>query len=105
MKKSLSIESKGFPGVDSPFIECVERLGGKSFSEGIYRVFSCSQIPKVTGQVEEVFVFACDWFGRYFAVDSRRTLSGSAEILMLETGWVKPCKSRLESVYSILKNS
>lgn len=91
---TASIQLNGHPGVDSNFVECIERLGGKSFADGIYRVFSSSEIPGVTKQVEEVFreyegkitVFACDWLGRYFAVDSRRTDSGFPEILMLETG-------------------
>jgi hypothetical protein len=78
---------------DPEFAECIERLGGKSFSGGLYRVFRGDQIEEATRAMSRMFpefdaqliVFGCDWLGRHFALD-RRLKHAQSTVLLLETG-------------------
>lgn len=65
---------------DSSFVETIHKLGGKTFSGGLYRVIPGQDVTTVTDWVVEAFpdykdrvrCFGYDWLGRVFAVDVNR---------------------------------
>jgi len=69
-------------------------LGGKTFNNGLYRVFRTDQIAAATQAMERVFPeyrgrivpFAFDWLGRHFASDRARLENRKPQVLMLEVG-------------------
>ena len=69
-------------------------LGGKTFNNGLYRVFRTDQIAAATQAMERVFPeyrgrivpFAFDWLGRHFASDQARLENRKPQVLMLEVG-------------------
>lgn len=73
--------------------EFFENYSGSSFG-GLYRVHSVQSIGRWNQVVGEafpefagrIFCFGCDWLGRQFALDRKRTESGEPLILMLEPG-------------------
>ncbi len=80
--------------VDSDFTKTIELLGGRSFSEGLYRVIPGHNIaaslanllvafPEYEGRIVP---FAYDWLGRYFAIDEKRHQDGKPMVLLLEVG-------------------
>lgn len=80
--------------VNLNFIQLVEKLGGKTFNSGLYRVFRGDQIYDATEAIERAFpkskgrlvAFGYDWLGRHFAIDNERVENGEPQIIMLEIG-------------------
>lgn len=79
---------------DSAFVEVIKRLGGKSFNNGIYRVYRgdeitqytdlmCSQFKALKGKA---LVFASDWMGRQFVITHTDTVDGQPTVACLEPG-------------------
>ncbi|MEZ6129830.1 MAG: DUF1851 domain-containing protein [Planctomycetaceae bacterium] len=72
----------------------VERLGGKTFNDGLYRVAQADEIDAISEFILEGFPefenrvtpFAFDWLGRVFAVDQHRVEEGHAQVVMIEFG-------------------
>ena len=70
--EKINYEKRSVSGVDDFFAE----LNGKSFLNGLYRIFRKDQIGKWTTIVEEAFpnykgtieVFGFDWMGQVFAM-------------------------------------
>ena len=69
--------------------EFLELYNGKTFLQGMYRLFREEDIPKWTAIFEEAFpayrgsffIFGFDWLGRIFAVDKK-----NEKILLFEPG-------------------
>ena len=69
-------------------------LGGKTFNNGLYRVFRVGQIVAARDSIEVAFPeykgrvvpFAFDWLGRHFALDNARVEKGYPQVLMFEIG-------------------
>jgi T6SS immunity protein Tdi1, C-terminal len=69
--------------VNTDFCECLQALGGKTFSHGLYRVYPWDKLQEQTARASELFtpteghilVFGADWLGRQFAIDFRETTS------------------------------
>jgi hypothetical protein len=88
------IQKEILKNVDDDFITCINELGGKTFNEGLYRVFRGDQILKASENIIRVFqeannsiiVFGYDWLGRHYAVDNENVENGKKLILMLEPG-------------------
>ncbi|MFR2989599.1 MAG: hypothetical protein ACLTMR_12355, partial [Faecalibacillus sp.] len=72
----------------------LKTMGGKSFLNGMYRIFDEKSIPKWNDIVKKSFpkyknqisVFGYDWLGRIFALDTQRDVvlifePGTGEIL------------------------
>ena len=81
--------------VEDSTLECfLNNYGGKSFKEGLYRVFSKEEIVKWKEIVTEAYIdfkgefepFSYDWLGRCFALDQRENSSHKGMILMFEIG-------------------
>ena len=80
--------------VDGDFISCINALGGKTFNDGLYRVFRADQVVWSTKMMEAIVpalknkikVFGYDWLGRCFATDSDRVKDGHNQILLIEPG-------------------
>lgn len=75
---------------DKRVLEIVDELGGKSFNNGIYHVYTGGELSSATELVTQAFpdakgkilVFAHDWLGRQFAIN----YSDDARIAMFEPG-------------------
>lgn len=69
--------------------EFLKAMGGRTFLNGMYRVFTENDLPKWNGIVEQTFpryknrisVFGYDWFGRVFALSK-----ASNTVLLFEPG-------------------
>lgn len=69
--------------------EFLKAMGGKTFLNGMYRVFTENDLPKWNDIVEQTFpgyknrisVFGYDWFGRIFALNK-----ASNTVLLFEPG-------------------
>lgn len=80
------IETEGKIASLDEFLAVVD---GKTFLDGMYRIFKTSDLEKWTGIVEEAFpqakgkvrIFGYDWLGRVFAVN----IAGD-NVVMLEPG-------------------
>lgn len=80
--------------IDNDFRKCIDILGGKTFNEGVYRVFRNDQVHAATLAIERAFpeyvgrilAFGYDWLGRHFVVDFKRTEKSKPLILMIEPG-------------------
>ncbi len=80
--------------INADFTECIAQLGGKTFSNGLYRVVRGDRIRQATAAIEEAFpeyrgkivAFGYDWLGRHFVLDYRRVENNEPHILMLEIG-------------------
>lgn len=79
----------------------LKTMGGKSFLNGMYRIFDEKSIPKWNDIVKKSFpkyknqisVFGYDWLGRIFALDTQRDVvlifePGTGEILNTEENFV-----------------
>jgi hypothetical protein len=84
--------------VDGKFCYCLEELGGKIFSDGIYRVYRWDQIESKTNLIWRVFeatrnqvvIFAADWSGRQFGIDcAEQTNDGEPSVECFDVGAVK----------------
>ncbi len=72
----------------------IEHLGGKTFDDGLYRVFQSGEIQGVTEVIKEAFPefdnrlvpFGFDWLGRVFASDKERVVDGHSQVMMIEFG-------------------
>ena len=89
------VESRvGTLEVDQDLKDAITSLGGKSFNDGLYRVYRGDEITAVTKTVvdafpeyaDQIIVFAADWLGRQFAVDYGRTEGGKPLVLLIEVG-------------------
>lgn len=75
-------------------IQTIDKLGGKTFNNGLYRICSFGIIDNFTNMAEEYFpefqdkiqVFAYDWLGRLFALDQTTGVRNESEILLIEPG-------------------
>ena len=82
------------PRVDADFIAVIDVLGGKTFNNGLYRVFKGNQVHSVKKDMERFFPefvkrivpFGYDWLGRHFAIDLARKEGGKPQVLILEVG-------------------
>lgn len=80
--------------LDADFQYCLNQLGGKTFHNGLYRVYRWDQIAKYSQIVGKMFaavdrkcaVFASDWLGRQFAVDFTEILDGKPSITCFDFG-------------------
>lgn len=90
LKLPLALTHSPHSGLDDLFT----RFGGASFNNALYRVMTpgtveqwkgliCDAFPQFTGRLS---VFAYDWLGRAFAIDSGRQEKDGCGILMLEPG-------------------
>lgn len=69
--------------------EFLKAMGGKTFLNGMYRIFTENSLPKWNSIVEQTFpkyknvisVFGYDWFGRIFALNKVRNT-----VLLFEPG-------------------
>lgn len=76
----------------SSTLEFFSKFEGCTFSHGLYRVHSLSEIEKWTRIVEKAFpqfkgiiqCFGYDWLGRQFALDSSRYLNDEPLVLMFD---------------------
>jgi len=76
------------------FRNSIKEIGGKTFNNGLYRVYRGDQLKKATDSMIEVFpelnrriiCFAYDWLGRHFAIDFARQKNNNPLILLLEPG-------------------
>lgn len=83
-----------FKAMDNSFKDCIREFGGKTFNNGLYRVFRGDQIQRATDTMKEVFpkmrdriiCFGFDWLGRNFSIDFSRKKNGKPLILLLEPG-------------------
>lgn len=74
--------------------ELLDRAGGTSFAQGLYRLHTKSSARASNRLVQAAFpefgrrftCFGYDWLGRQFALDSSRGLADDAEILLFEPG-------------------
>ena len=66
--------------VNESFAQLIQELGGKTFHNGLYRVFRGDQVYDATEAIERAFpqakgrltAFGYDWLGRHFAIDRDR---------------------------------
>lgn len=80
--------------VDADFVSCLENLGGKTFENGLYRVHRANELRLYTRLVSRVFsavkgrivVFAADWSGRQFAVNSLEQVGGKPCVECFDLG-------------------
>lgn len=83
-----------FDGMDDEFRECIKELGGKTFNNGLYRVYRGDQIQQATDSMRKAFpemkdriiCFGFDWLGRNFAIDLNRKENDNPLVLLLEPG-------------------
>lgn len=75
------------------FKDLVNRFGGMSFNDGLYRIHPAQDILAWTAIVEDAFrlegrtvCFASDWLGRQFALDKARVEDGQMQILLIAPG-------------------
>ena len=74
--------------------ELLTRFGGASFDRGLYRIMLPTEREQWTAPLSEAFpqfvrrssVFAYDWLGRIFAIDSGRQEKDGCGVLLLEPG-------------------
>lgn len=93
---ALSAKSTGnavhFPIASYRYL--LDRFGGTSFENGIYRVIIASDVEEWNARVtiafpefrKRVTCFGFDWLGRVFAVDATRFKGGEPGVVMLEPG-------------------
>lgn len=90
--------------VDDDFLYVIDKLGGKTFNKGIYRVYRGDQIQKFTDIIteqfdaiqDEAFAFASDWMGRQFVIDfTEMDDDGKPTVGQLEPGVPDSCSSDL----------
>jgi hypothetical protein len=70
------------------------KYGGKSFKDGLYRVFTKEEMVKWKDIITKSYIdfkgefspFSYDWLGRCFALDQREDSSHKGMILMFEIG-------------------
>jgi hypothetical protein len=70
------------------------RYGGKSFNQGVYRIFTSRRgmyFSTMVGSAfardpKELLCFGSDWLGRIFALDAKRVVDGAAGVVMYEPG-------------------
>ena len=87
-------ELKELGDIDDEFRFCIKELGGKTFNNGLYRVYRDDQVLIATESMKKVFpelnkrivCFGYDWLGRTFAVDIARKENDKHLILLLEPG-------------------
>jgi hypothetical protein len=80
--------------VDDDFLYVIEHLGGKTFNNGLYRVYPGDQIEKFTELICEqfqalqgdAFAFAADWMGRQFVIDFTEMQDDQPTVGLLEPG-------------------
>jgi hypothetical protein len=93
VSNSAAPESVG-QSVDSDFCHCIDLLGGKTFNHGLYRVYRWDEIVRYTDRVTELFtptrgrivVFASDWHGRQFAIDSKESTASGPAVTFFDLG-------------------
>lgn len=74
--------------------EIIEQLGGKTFNDGLYRIFQAEEIQPVVNIINDSFMEFCDqlepfgfdWLGRIFAVNKNRFVDNGYQVTMLEFG-------------------
>lgn len=77
------------PADPSALAELRARFGGKSFGNGIYRVYSAPEAEQATAQLEEsypgvkgrVMAFGADWLDRVYALDAGRAHEGDTLVV------------------------
>jgi hypothetical protein len=87
--------------VDEEFLFVIEHLGGKTFNDGLYRVYRGDEIKKFTDIIceqfdaaqGECFAFAADWMGRQFIIDFAEMQDDKPTIGLLEPGVPDSCSS------------
>jgi len=75
--------------------EFIREYAGATFNDGVYRVHTLNDRAKWNGLITEAFpkykgrfsVFAYDWVGRHFALDSRRREKGEPLVLLFDPGF------------------
>ncbi|WP_321414150.1 T6SS immunity protein Tdi1 domain-containing protein [uncultured Desulfobacter sp.] len=83
-----------FDGINDDFRKCIRELGGKTFNNGLYRVFRGDQIQQATELMKKAFpemndriiCFSYDWLGRNFVIDLSRIEKNNPLVLLLEPG-------------------
>jgi len=91
---TLMPESGGRVGVTFELQMFVDRYGGRSFNNGIYRALSTESAAQSSEYVVHAYpaysghiiCFGVDWLGRIFALDARRLEQGSPGVVMFEPG-------------------
>lgn len=76
----------------TPFAAFLNRFGGMSFKNGLYRVISTDAAPAWNTRMGKAFpeflgrveCFSYDWLGRVYAVNNSQTADGSVVILCFE---------------------
>lgn len=84
----VSVPSRSSPA------ELMNAAGGRSYSDGLYRIHSPVSARAANVLVTEAFpdfagridCFGYDWLGRQFSADSRRGSTDDPEVLMFEPG-------------------
>lgn len=79
---------------DFELLELISRYQGRSFDNGLYRIFSVAELNSWTEMVERAFpqlngritTFAVDWLGRIFAIDQNRLEEGRPGVVMCDAG-------------------
>ena len=74
--------------------EIIEQLGGKTFNDGLYRVFQADEIQAVANVLKDSFMefsdrlepFGFDWLGRIFAANKNCLVDDRPQITMIEFG-------------------
>jgi hypothetical protein len=80
--------------VDEDYLFILDRLGGKTFNDGIFRVYRGDQVVEATKTITSMFAavkitaiaFGYDWLGRQFVVDSSEMNDGKPTVVCLEPG-------------------
>lgn len=80
--------------VDLMLSDVIDKLGGKTFQGGLYRIFRGDQILDAMRAIvrafpqldKRVIPFGYDWLGRHFVIDLDRIENGAPQVLMVEIG-------------------
>ncbi|CAO3980738.1 T6SS immunity protein Tdi1 domain-containing protein [Achromobacter mucicolens] len=91
---ALMPEPGGRGGVAPELQLFLDRYGGLSFNNGIYRALSAESAAQSTEYVVHAYptysghiiCFGIDWLGRIFALDARRLEQGLPGVVMFEPG-------------------
>ncbi len=80
---------------DSGMQTIISMFGGKTFNNGIYRIFRAEQVEKATEEVRSLFsnqeekqtilgIFGYDWMGRYWGLDKGHRIKGEPEVFIYD---------------------
>lgn len=80
--------------VDEDYLFILDTLGGKTFNDGVFRVYRGDQVAGFTTTIASMFAavkttaiaFGYDWMGRQFVVDYSEMVDDKPTVVCLEPG-------------------